>query len=87
MGVYVDGVLGNVVNGNQMNTTVSLALGSHNTVVQEWDYCGGSTYTPISVIVATQNGVWVASPAPNSTVNLLANYVATATSTCSKGVA
>jgi hypothetical protein len=87
MGVYVDGVLGNVVNGNKLNTTVSLTLGSHNTVVQEWDYCGGSTYTPISVIVATQNAVWVTSPVPNSTVNLLANYVATATSTCSKGVA
>jgi hypothetical protein len=87
MGVYVDGVLGNIVNGNQMNTTVSLTLGSHNTVVQEWDYCGGSTYTPISVIVATQNAVWVTSPVPNSTVNLLVNYVATATSTCSKGVA
>ena len=87
MGVYVDGVLGNVVNGDKLNTTVSLTLGSHNTVVQEWDYCGGSTYTPITVIVATQNGVWVTSPLPNSTVNLLANYVATATSTCPKGVA
>ena len=87
MGVYVDGVLGNVVNGNVLNTTVSLSLGSHNTVVQEWDYCGGSTYTPIAVIVATQSAVWVTLPTPNSTVNLLTNYVAAATSTCSKGVA
>jgi hypothetical protein len=87
MGVYVDGVLGKIVNGSNLNTTISLALGSHNTVVQEWDYCGGSTYTPVAVIVATQNAVVVTSPLPNSTVNLLASYVATATSTCSKGVA
>ncbi len=86
MGVYVDGVLGNVVNGNSMNTTVSLTLGNHSTVVQEWDYCGGSTYAAIAVVVAAQNGVWVTSPVANSTVTSLANYVATATSNCSKGV-
>ncbi|MGD0914807.1 MAG: hypothetical protein ABR928_23170 [Terracidiphilus sp.] len=86
MGVYVDNDLVKVVDGDQLNAAISLTVGNHNTVVQEWDYCGGSTYTPIAVTVATQSGVYVTSPAPNSTVNLLANYVATATSTCSKGV-
>ena len=27
-----------------MNTNVTISTGSHKTVVQEWDYCGGSTY-------------------------------------------
>jgi hypothetical protein len=86
MGVYVDNKLVKVVNGDQLDTSISLTLGNHNTVVQEWDYCGGSTYTPIAVTVATQSGVAVTSPAPNSTVNLLTNFVATATSTCATGV-
>lgn len=86
-GVYVDNVLVQVVNGTQLNVNLSLTPGYHNTVVQEWDYCGGSTFTPIAVTVAAQSGVYVTSPAPNSTVNSLVNYVATATSTCSKGVA
>lgn len=86
MGVYVDNVLIYTVNGTQLNTNISLTVGSHNTVVQEWDYCGGSTFVPVRVTVATQSGVFVTSPTPNSTVNLLTNYVATATSTCSKGV-
>jgi hypothetical protein len=86
MGVYVDSVLVKVVDGDQLNVTIPLTVGNHNTVVQEWDYCGGSTFTPIAVTVATQSGVFVTSPAPNSTVTLLTNYVATATSTCSKGV-
>ncbi len=87
MGVYVDNNLVKVVDGNQLNTNISLTLGDHNTVVQEWDYCGGSTYTPIAVHVAEQNGVYVTSPIPNSTVAPQVNYVATATSSCAKGVA
>lgn len=87
MGVYVDNDLVKVVDGDQLNVSIPLTVGNHNTVVQEWDYCGGSTYTPIAVTVATQSGVYVTSPTPNGTVSLLANYVATATSTCSNGVA
>jgi hypothetical protein len=87
MGVYVDNELVKTVSGSQLNTSISLAVGNHNTVVQEWDYCGGSTYTPIAISVVNQSGVYVTSPAPNSTVSSLPNYVATATSTCSKGVA
>jgi hypothetical protein len=86
MGIYVDGSLIYTVNGTMLNTTIPLTLGNHNTVVQEWDYCGGSTYTPIAVTVATQSAVWVTTPAPGSTVNMLTPYAATATSTCAKGV-
>ena len=45
MGVYIDNALKYVVNGTSLNTTVAMAPGSHHTVVEEWDYCGGATYT------------------------------------------
>lgn len=88
MGVYVNNNLIVVQNGTNLNTSVSLAPGSYNTVVEEWDYCGGATFTPIGITVTSQPGVFVASPANNSIVNSPANYVATATaSSCAKGVA
>jgi len=87
MGVYVDNLLVKVVNGSELNTAIPLTLGNHETVVQEWDYCGGSTYTAVPVVVATASKVSVTSPAPNSTVGLLVDFMATATSTCSTGVA
>jgi hypothetical protein len=87
MGVYVDNQLVYVVNGTTMNTNLVIAPGSHNTVVEEWDYCGGASYTPVAITVTTQSGVWVTSPSNNSTVNAPVSYAATATSTCSRGVA
>ncbi|HLW89437.1 MAG TPA: Ig-like domain-containing protein [Terriglobales bacterium] len=87
MGIYVDGSLVYVVNGASMNTHWTLAPGTYSTVVEEWDYCGGATYTTVGITVASQTGVWVTSPANNSQVVSPANYVASATTTCSKGVA
>ncbi|MHB8301985.1 MAG: hypothetical protein ACYDC6_03970 [Acidobacteriaceae bacterium] len=88
MGVYVNNDLKQVQNGSSLNTTVSLSPGTYNTVVEEWDYCGGATYTPRTITVADQAGVFVTSPTPNSTVSSPVNYVATATtSSCSRGVA
>ena len=87
MGVYVDDKLIYVVDGHELNTEIALTSGNHNTVVQEWDKCGGSTFTPVAVTVATRSGVAVTSPAANSTVNMIATYAATATSTCDEGVA
>lgn len=86
MGVYVDNQLIYVVNGTRLNTAVSLQPGAHHTVVEEWDYCGGATFTPRDVSVAGKTGVWVTSPANNSEVSWLSNYVATATTSCSKGI-
>jgi hypothetical protein len=51
MGVYVDNQLVKVVNGGSLNTSVNIGGGTHNTVVEEWDNCGGAAYTPISVNV------------------------------------
>jgi hypothetical protein len=88
MGVYVDNSLQRVQTGSSLNTTVSMSAGKHNTVVQEWDYCGGSTYTQVPLTVSSGNGVNVTSPTNNSTVSSPVNYVATATSgTCPQGVA
>ncbi len=56
MGVYVDNQLQVVVNGHTMNTDVTISQGSHKTVVQEWDYCGGSTYTTVNITVSGGGG-------------------------------
>ncbi len=88
MGIYVDNQLKYVVNGTSLNTSMAFSPGSYNTVVEEWDYCGGATYTPIAINVTSQSGVFVTSPAINATVGSPVSYVATATTTtCSKGVA
>jgi hypothetical protein len=55
MGVYVDNQLVKVVNGASLNTSVNIGPGSHNTVVEEWDYCGGAAYKPVNVAVQSGN--------------------------------
>ena len=89
MGVYIDDHLTRVVNGTSLNVSLSMAPGPHKTVVEEWDYCGGATYTIIPITVSGgQTGVSVTSPKNNSTVTSPVQFVATAnTTTCSKGVA
>ncbi|HXM22294.1 MAG TPA: hypothetical protein VN948_13640 [Terriglobales bacterium] len=87
MGIYVDNQLVYVVNGSSLNTNLPLGPGRYNTVVEEWDYCGGATFIPVVITVSNKTGVWVTSPTNNSKVNSPVNYVATANTTCSKGVA
>jgi hypothetical protein len=87
MGVYVDDKLLYVVDGPTLNTTLSVAAGGHHTVVEEWDYCGGATFASMEINVNNLPGVHVTSPASNTPVNSPVNFIATATSSCSKGVA
>jgi hypothetical protein len=88
MGVYVDDKLTYVVNATKLDTELALEAGKHNTVVQEWDYCGGSDFVPLSITVTGTSGVYVTSPANNTTVSSPVSYVATATTTnCAKGIA
>jgi hypothetical protein len=88
MGIYVDDDLKYVVEANSFNTKLSLNPGSHKTVVQQWDHCGGSSFTAVPLTVTTATGVFVTSPANNSTVESPVRFTATAsTSTCPKGVA
>lgn len=76
-----------VGNGSHLNTTINLNPGTYDVVVEEWDYCGGASTAAVKITVKQEAGVFVTSPANNATINGAANYVATATTTCSKGVA
>ena len=51
MGVYVNNSLAYAVNGAKLNAQLTIGAGAHDTVVQEWDNCGGSLSTPISINV------------------------------------
>ena len=99
MGIYVNNKLTYVVDATKMNTTLTLAPGSYSTTVEEWDKCGGATYTKIPITVSSSGGgdgtgsgtpgVTVTSPAANSTVTSPVSYMATAiaATSCAKGVA
>ena len=87
MGIYVNNQLNYVVNGTSLNTTVTLAPGSYYTVVEEWDYCGGATTTPINLKVVNGADVLVSAPANGSTLASPVTFAATATTACAKGVA
>jgi len=88
MGIYVNGKLVYVVNGAKLNTELKLDPANYKTIVEEWDYCGGATYTPVAITVTNKTGVWVMTPANNAKVSSPVHYQATATTfACSKGVA
>ena len=89
VGVYTaPGHLAYVVKGFSLNTNLNLSPGIYGTTVQEWDNCGGSTSTPISITVGGGGaaGVTVTAPANNSQVSSPANYVASAITNCANGV-
>src|ERR1700680_1056671 len=56
MGIYVDNNLVYVVNGEKMDHNQSISSGKHHTVVEEWDRCGGATYTPVDITVKGGGG-------------------------------
>lgn len=90
MGIYPEPYeLSYVVNGASLNTTLNLNPGTYNAVVQEWDQCGGSSTSTVKITVTSSGttGVFVTSPANKSTVSSPTNFVATATTSCSLGVA
>ena len=88
MGIYVNNSLTYVVNGTRLDTNLSLGAGQYNTVVEEWDYCGGATFTPIALNVTSNTGVWVSSPGNNASVGSPVHFQGSAsTSSCSRGVA
>src|SRR5258708_2457058 len=86
MGIYTaPNQLAYTVNGAKLDTSLALASGKYATVVEEWDYCGGATTTPVSITVSGSSGVQVSTPANNSTVGSPVNFQATASSTCRSG--
>ncbi len=57
MGIYTaPNVLAYKVQGDSLNTELSLSSGTYNTVVQEWDNCGGASKTPITITVTGGSG-------------------------------
>src|SRR5947209_1127734 len=90
MGIYVNNNLVYTVSGASLNTSLTLANGSEHTVVEEWDKCGGATYTTVNINVGTtptQTAVTVTSPTAGSTVASPVHYVASATTaSCAGGI-
>ena len=56
MGIYVDDKLVYVVDKPSMNTNLPLNQGKYHTVVEEWDYCHGASYTPVDITVEGGGG-------------------------------
>jgi len=54
MGIYTaPGVLAYVSNGSTLKTSLTLSSGTYYTTVEEWDYCGGASTTPIKITVTS----------------------------------
>jgi hypothetical protein len=87
MGIYTGPYqLAYTVEGAHLNTLLTLNPGVYNTVVEEWDNCGGASTTPITITVGSGGQVNVTAPKANSTVSSTVQYVASASSSCSKGI-
>ena len=88
MGIYTaPGVLAYVTNGTSLDTDLTLSSGTYDAVITQWDYCGGAATAIAKITVSDKSGVFVTSPANNSTVASPVTFAATSTTTCSKGVA
>ena len=64
MGIYVNNKLVYVVNATKLDYQLTLATGPEHTVVEEWDHCGGATYTTINLTVNSSKP-----PAPTATIS------------------
>ncbi len=93
MGIYVNNTLAYTQTGASLSTSLTLAAGTYQTVVTEWDNCGGSTTTPVIITVASSTPanatvVTVSKPAAASSVTSPVAFSATATApSCAKGIA
>ena len=86
MGVWVNNILKYTEDGAKLSVTIVLPAGTYSAAVQQWDYCGNTTTVPLTIKVTSGAGVSVSSPANGATVGTSVPFVATATSSCSKGV-
>ena len=75
------------VGGSNLNTNVTLNPGTYDAIIVAWDNCGGASTAGVKVTVQAGSGVHITSPSNTSTVGSPVNFVATATSTCPRGVA
>jgi hypothetical protein len=64
MGIYTAPyVLAYKVSGSTLNTYLTLKAGTYNTVVQEWDKCGGASKASLTITVGTSSGTTTTVPA------------------------
>lgn len=72
IGVYIDNQLKYVANGASLSSTVALAAGDYNAVVQEWDYCGGVSKASLTIKVSPPTApvaaITVTAPTPGKQV-------------------
>jgi len=68
MGIYVNNTLVYTVNGATLNTEIALALGPESTVVEEWDSCGGATFTAINLTIEASAAPIVSITAKSGTI-------------------
>ena len=88
MGIYVNNQLSYTTHGSNLDTQLTLAVGSYHTVVQAWDHCGDSSTTAADITVGNSGGVTVTSPASGSKVTSPVTFIANAqTTACAQGVA
>ncbi len=88
MGIYsAPSQLAYQIPGSSLDKSLTLAPGTYNAVVQEWDNCGSAATKPITFTVtgSSQSAVQVTTPAPNATVSSPVHYVASATTSCASG--
>lgn len=87
VGIYVDDNLQYVTAGTNVNTSLTLTPGKHNAAIQAWDYCGSSSVSTLSVTVVSGSGVAVSAPLDGTRISSPAAFIASATTSCSAGVA
>ncbi len=87
MGVYVDDQLQLVVPGAHLASTLQLPEGGHNTYVQAWDNCGGTSGSAVAVQATSRSGVYVTSPGSGASVSRNVNFVASGLTSCALGTA
>jgi len=69
MGIYVDNKLIYVVHEDKLSVLLSFKAGKYETVVEEWDRCGGASYTKRNITVTeagTLTPATMSTPAPGT---------------------
>jgi phospholipase C len=79
MGIYVNNVLVYVGKGASLNYQLALGTGAQHTVVQEWDYCKGSTYKTINLTVVAAPTVGISASSTSITSGGSSTLTVTAT--------
>ena len=81
MGVYVNNKLAYQANGASLSTKLTLSGGAQQTVVQEWDNCGGAASTAVNVTVQVPTAAAVTLTANPLTIAVGSSSTLTATAT------